>query len=61
MEAFKEGGMDKIGPYLDNRLNNMQDIKTIDVKLTEAEEKLGVSEEEAKERLDQEIERRANA
>ena len=59
MEEFKGGGMDKIGDYFDNKLDSLQGIKQIEGKLQEAEKSLGVSEGEAKERLQAEVERRA--
>lgn len=61
MEEFKGGGMDKIGDYFDNKLDSLQGIKQIEGKLQEAEKSLGVSEDEAKERLQVEVERRAEA
>ena len=53
--------MDKIGDYFDNKLDSLQGIKQIEGKLQEAEKSLGVSEDEAKERLQVEVERRAEA
>ena len=61
MEEFKDGGMEKIGDYFDNKLDSLQGIKQIEGKLQEAEKSLGVSEEEAKERLQAEVERRTEA
>ena len=61
MEEFKDGGMEKIGDYFDNKLDSLQGIKKIEGKLQEAEKSLGVSEEEAKERLQAEVERRTEA
>lgn len=61
MEEFKDGGMEKIGDYFDNKLNALADIKQIEGKLQEAEKTLGVSDEEAKEKLQAETERRAEA
>ncbi|MBQ1872869.1 MAG: hypothetical protein II152_03815 [Succinivibrionaceae bacterium] len=61
LEAFKNGGMDKIGDYFNNKLDNVKDIEIVEAKLTDAEKELGCSDKEAEEHLDQEMDRRAES
>ena len=46
--------MENIGRYLDGKLDSMQEIRQTDSVLVEAEKSMGISEEEAKERLNKE-------
>ena len=56
MDTFKNSGenMDNINKYFDNKLDSLQDIRQVDEKLVEAEKKLGVDEDTAKQNLDTE-------
>ncbi len=61
MNAFKNSGdnMENINKYFDSKLDSMQEIRHVDTMLIEAEKKLGVSEEEAKQNLDEEKTKRS--
>lgn len=56
MDTFKNSrdNMENISKYFDGKLDSMQDFRYVDAKLIEAEKKLGVNEEEAKQNLDEE-------
>lgn len=61
LETFKDGGMDKIGEYFDNKLGSVKDIETVEAKLAEAEKKAGFSDKDAMDNLDREVEKRAES
>ena len=61
LEAFKNGGMDKIGDFFNNKLDSVKDIEVVEAKLTDAEKKLGCSDKDAEANLDQEMERRSES
>lgn len=52
--------MSKIGDYLDDNLDSMEETRAMGLKLLEAEKKLGFSETEAKENIEHEKDRREN-
>lgn len=56
MDTFKNSrdNMENISKYFDGKLDSMQDFRYMDAKLIEAEKKLGVNEEKAKQNLDEE-------
>lgn len=56
MDTFKNSrdNMENISKYFDGKSDSMQDFRYVDAKLIEAEKKLGVNEEEAKQNLDEE-------
>ncbi len=58
--AETDTDMSKIGDYLDDRLDSMEETRAMGLKLLEAEKKLGVSETEAKDNIEREKERREN-
>ena len=51
--------MGKIGDYLNDRLDTMAEDRAMGIKLLEAEKKLGMSERQAKENIENERDRRA--
>ena len=61
METFKAAGlsMETIGRYLDSKLESLLENRNVDVKLVEAEQKLGLTESQAQENLDAERSRRS--
>ena len=61
LEAFKNGGMDKIGDFFNNKLDSVKDIEVVEAKLTDAEKKLGCSDKDAEANLDQEMDRRSES
>ena len=56
MDTFKNSGenMENINKYFDSKLDSLQMFRQVDAKLIEAEKKLGVNEEQAKQNLDDE-------
>lgn len=61
LEIFKDGGMNKIGDYFDNRLGSVKEIESVEAKLTEAEKKAGFSDKDAMDNLDKEVEKRSES
>ena len=61
LDTFKTSGdnMENIGKYFDGKLDSMQEIRQVDASLIEAEKKLGITDEEAKENIDIEKDRRS--